>query len=462
MNTQRKNTLCSLILHLTAIVCGLILPRETLAHYGSSMNGMVQAVAQFLSYTVLMELGIGAVIPAALYQPLAVRDWDRVSAILSSGSRVFRRIAGFCLVYVLLLLALFPALSGIAASAWFVLILGGGTIVRYLIGMPEKLLVISDQKGYVVYSLATVCTVLSTALQVFLIRAGSPLTLVRLAGTGLTTVQLLCVFLYARRTYPIRPSVRYTGEPIARKWDGVAQHVAYFVLENTDVVLLTLFMTFGEVSVYSVYFMVISGVRRIFASVTASVQPKLGALLAQGDEEQLKSFFASFERRTHLAAAAVFGCLGLFLAPFVQVYTEGITDADYFRPVFAALMTAAYGFQSIRDVYDKLILAAGHFRQTRNQAVAAAAMNLGISLIAVRFLGLEGVAAGTLAAMAYQTVWMSLYDSRSILRRPARVLIRTALTDAAIVLLILAAARLIRLPAAALVRQVLEPVRSLF
>ena len=92
-----KNTLCSLLQHLCTILCGLILPREILIRYGSDMNGLVLSITRFLSYTALLELGIGAVIPAALYSPLAVRDFEKVSAILSSGYRVFHRIAGICL-----------------------------------------------------------------------------------------------------------------------------------------------------------------------------------------------------------------------------------------------------------------------------------------------------------------------------------------------------------------------------
>ena len=131
MNVQTKNTLCSVLQHITAIVCGLILPREILSHYGSEMNGMVHSISQFLSYTVLLEMGIGAVIPAALYQPLEAGDFDRISAILSSGYRVFRRIAGICTVYILLLTAVFPAAAGVPSSAWFILVLGLGTVIHY-------------------------------------------------------------------------------------------------------------------------------------------------------------------------------------------------------------------------------------------------------------------------------------------------------------------------------------------
>ena len=461
-NLQTRNTLCSVLRHLTAIACGLVLPREILSHYGSDLNGVWHAVSQFLSYTVLLELGIGAVIPAALYRPLATRDWDQVSGILSSGYRVLRRIAGICLVYTLLLLALFPALTGVPASAWFILILGCTRVLHYWIGIPEQLLIISDQRGYLIYSLSAVTTVFSTWLQVLLIRAGHPLVTVKLAAAVLNALQLLVICLFARRRYPIHPERTYTGEPIPQKWNGIAQHVAYFVLENTDIVLLTLFAGFREVSVYSVYFMVISGIRQIFFSVSYSVQPKLGELVAKGNREELNRFFATFERWIHVSTILVFCCLGLFLVPFVQVYTEGVTDANYIRPLFAALMTLAYGFQSIRDPYDKLILASGHFRQTQLNYVIAAALNLGISLAAVPFFGMEGVAAGTLAAMGYQMIYMSLYDTRNILKRSHWVLVRNFLRDAVMVLGILLAARMVQLPAAEIIRQVLGLVRFLF
>lgn len=362
MNTQMKNTLCSLLQHLCTILCGLILPREILLHYGSDMNGLVLSITRFLSYTALLELGIGAVIPAALYSPLAVRDFEKVSAILSSGYRVFRRIAGICLVYICLLLGVFPQLSGAAVSAGMILVLGAGTVLHYLVGIPESLLILSDQRGYVLYLMGTVSVLVSTALQMMLIRSGHSLLMVKFAAMLVNIGMIAGIVLYAHGHYPLRPVAGAVGEPIPQKWNGIAQHVAYFVLENADIFLLTLFASFREVSVYSVYFMAISGIRRIFQSVTGSIQPKLGELISAGEPDRLNRFFATFELVNHFFTAAVFGGLFFFLLPFVRVYTEGVTDADYIRPVFAALLTAAYAFQCFRDPYDKLILAGGHFK----------------------------------------------------------------------------------------------------
>lgn len=448
MNPQTKSTIWSVIKYVALILYGLILPREILLACGSEMNGVLRSVSQFLSYTILFEFGICAVIPAALYRPLAEGNFRQISAVLSSGSRVFHKIAGACVVYTLLLALLFPRLSGVSDSLPLILVIGFGTLVRYAIGLPEEILVIADQKGYIVYRLQTAAIAISLVLQIMLLRSGKSLAIVQLAGTMISILQILTVWLYVRTHYSIDPKIRWTEEPIPQKWNGIAQHVAFFVLENTDIILLTIFTTFREVSVYSVYFMVISGIRRIFMAVSHSIQPKLGELKAKGDHHELNRFFGSFERWTHLAVAVSFGLMGLLLVPFVEAYTGGITDANYTRPVFAILLTVAYGIQSIRDVYDKLILASGHFRQTQKNYIIAAALNLGISAIAVPFWGLEGVASGTLVAMIYQLVYMAWYDTKVLLKRPIQVFLQNLLLDGTIIATLILLAQWIRLPAA--------------
>ena len=459
MNMQAKNTIWSVIQHVVIILCGLILPREILIHFGSNLNGIVHSISQFLSYTVLLEMGIGAVIPASLYASLAARDNLKISAVLASGYIVYRRIGLICIAYTAALVVLFPSLTGIPAAGLLALVLGIGRIGFYMAGQPEQLLIISDQKGYIIYILATVSQIVNTIIQVLLIRSGNPLYVVKLAGTLVGFIQIGLILLYVKRHYDIDRKVKYSEEPIPQKWNGIAQHVAYFVLENTDIILLTLFSTFQEISVYSVYFMVISGIRQIFFSITYSIQPKLGELQVKEDKGELRRFFASFERWIHIATILAFGCVALFLVPFVQIYTEGVTDANYIRPLFALLLTLAYGFQSIRDPYDKLILASGHFKQTQINYIIAAALNFGISIVAVQFWGLEGVAVGTLVAMAYQAVYMALYDPRILLKRPYKVLLVNVALDLVLIGLFVVIANTIHLPMEEIFRWALGLIR---
>lgn len=442
LKTQRKNTVWSVISYIIMIISGLIVPREILSHYGSEMNGLVHSITQFLSYSILLEMGIGAVIPSALYLPLSEKDDDKISAVFSSGYKVYRKISLICVFYIAILFFLFPKISGIYVSAIFVIILGVGTVFQYLLGEPERLLLISNQKGYVFYRTKTVAITIKTVLQIILIKIGYSLTAVVLIEVITHIGQILFIYIYVRKHYRIDKKIKYTKEPIAQKWNGVAQHIAFFVLENTDIILLTLFTSFREVSVYSVYFLVISGVRRMLIAVNNSIQPALGELWAKNDKDELRKFFNKFERWIHIITVLAFGIMGVMLIPFIKVYTEGINDVNYIRPMFAILMAVAYGLQSLRDPYDKLILASGHFKQTQINYIIAACINLGISVIAVNFWGLEGVAMGTMAAMLYQMIYMTGYDSKVLLKRSYLVIVKRLVIDAIILLTIILESRL--------------------
>ena len=69
--------------------------------------------------------------------------------------------------------------------------------------------------------------------------------------------------------------------------------------------------------------------------------------------------------------------------------------------------------------------------------------------------GLEGIAAGTLVAMVYQMLYMSLYDTRKILKRPLRDLGCLIVLAAFLFLLMMLAGRCSVPEAEGLVRMVL-------
>ena len=449
MKLQVKNTASSVLVTVTGIISGMILPREILLRYGTEMNGMVQSVTRFLQFTVILELGLGAVIPSALYPPLAQKNYSQISAILTSAYRSYRRIALILVGYILLLILLFPLMTGNVypweVSAWMIVCVGIGSVASHWAGTPDRLLLVADQKGYIP-SLLTICTtVLNTGISILLIRSGASLAIVKLVGSGMTVLSICFICSYVSGHYPVSRHVKHDGEPIPQKWNGIAQHIAFIVLEYTDVLLLTVMMTFREVSVYSVYYMVIVSVKHLFTSATYSVQPKLGELWAKGEAEPLNRFFSFFECITHLAVVCLFTCTGLLLVPFIRIYTAGVEDAQYIQPVFAAVMVLAQGFQCLRDPYDKMILASGHFRQTQNNYIIAACLNIGLSVLFVRIWGLTGVAVGTLAAMVYQAGYMVRYDSRVLLRRPLRISLRQLVIDLVTAGAILLSASLIRL-----------------
>lgn len=76
-----------------------------------------------------------------------------------------------------------------------------------------------------------------------------------------------------------------------------------------------------------------------------------------------------------------------------------------------------------------MVLAAGHYKQTQQNYIVAAILNIIISVLAVKNWGLIGVAIGTLLAMSYQTIWLSWYDSNHFIHYPMKLVVKQFLVD---------------------------------
>jgi len=433
------NTSTSLLQQMTSIICGFILPRLILGTFGSDVNGLVNSITQFLSVITLLDLGVGAVVQSSLYKPLADNDSDSISQIYVSATRFFKRLAYIFIVYVIVLMILYPIITKNAFSKSYNITLIAAMCIssfaQYYFGIVNALLLTAHQKGYIQYTANIITLILNTILCAILIKLGGSIQIVKLTTSVVFMVRPLFLYLYVKRHYSINRKISYVDEPIKQKWNGMAQHFASFVLGSTDNIVLTLFSTLSNVSIYSVYNIVIIGVKNALLSMTSGFQSLIGEMLAKKETDKLNRFFAYVEWLLHTGTTLVFGCTGVLLVSFVRVYTNGINDADYIQPLFAILITIANAGHCLRLPYNVLILAAGHYKQTQSNYIIAMFLNIIISIATVSVFGLVGVAIGTLIAMLYQTIWMAWYDSKNIINWPFKKFLKQCGVDALTVII---------------------------
>lgn len=433
------NTMASLINQVVVALCGLILPRAILAAYGSEVNGLLSSITQFLGLIAFMELGVGAVVQSAMYRPLADGDDTQLSRIMISARTFFKRIAIFFLGYVIILALCFPYVINkkfeFIYTFSLICVISISSFAEYYFGIVNQLLLNADQKAYVHLTLRSATHILNIVFCVILIQCGYSIQIVKLTTSLLFMIRPLVQWQYVKKNYRINYGIEVTGEPIKQKWNGLAQHLAAIILDKTDVVVLTVFSTLSNVSIYSVYYLVVNNLRQLIVSGTMGVQALLGNLLAKGELKKLNEFFDSVEVVSHFAITFLFTVCGCLLIPFVSVYTKGISDANYVVPVFSVLITLANAFYSFRNSYNMVIKAAGHYKETQWSAIAEAIINITLSLVLVVRFGLIGVAIGTLVAMLYRTVYLVVYLSKHILHRGICSFVKNLCVDAFIVVL---------------------------
>ena len=428
------NTVTGILKQIAVIICAFILPRYILAYYGSSVNGLVTSITHFLNFITFLEMGVGAVIQSNLYQPLADGDMAQVSKIYVSSQRFFRKIAYIFIGYILVLLVLYPFVINREYPWLFsdslLVVIAVSLFAQYYFSLTCLLLLNADQKSYVPMLITAGSVIANTILGILLMKLGASIHAVKILSAAVYLCQPLLLILYVRRHYRIDHRIQFTGEPIRQKWNGFSQHVAAVVCDNVDVVVLTLFSTLNNVSVYAVYYQVTNGIRQIIMTAAQGLEALFGNMLAKKETEKLNSVFEMAEWAIHFVVTVLFTIMAIVIVPFMRVYTKGITDADYIQPVFGVLMALAYGALCIRVPYFRMIKAAGHYKQTQNAAYISAGLNIAVSVFCVFRYGLIGVAIGTVAALMYHTCYFVWYLRSNIINRPIKYFIRYLLSDA--------------------------------
>ncbi len=427
----KLNTLTSLLCQVVTVLCGFVLPQMIVKTYGEEVDGLVNSIQQFLQVIAFLELGVGAVVQSALYKPLANKDGDGVSKIVVSAQKFFTRLAMILAVYVVGLMAFYPFVAAKNFDWMFTALLIAAISIsffaQYYFGIVDGILLRADQMGYVHYTAQIITVVLNTVACVILIKLNADIRIVKLVTSLLYLARPIALRWYVNRRYRLTRRIKYEGEPIQQKWNGIAQHIAAVLIDVTDTIVLTLFATLTDVSIYGKYHLVVYGVKNLFMSLTNGVQSLIGELWAKQELDELNRTFGWFEWLVHTGTVFFFGCTGMLILPFMSVYMAGMPN--YIQPVFGALIVIAHAVHSLRLPYSIMILAGGHYKQTQWNYIIAAIINIVLSVIMVAWLGLVGVAIGTLVSMLFQTVWMAWYISKNLNKWPLRRFFKQILVD---------------------------------
>lgn len=416
-----KNIVSAFILQIIILICGFIIPKLIISNYGSNVNGLITSITKFLAYISLLELGFGPVVKSALYKPIAYKNKEEIKQILKTSEKFFKTIAYIFIIYIVVLCFAFPIMLSDEFNIQFiislVIIISISIFAEYYFGITYRLYLQAEQKTYIISIIQVVTLVLNTIVTIMLVKLNVNIQIVKLVTACIFLLRPIIQNLYVKKKFNISLKGVKSDYKIKQKWDGVAQHIAYVVHSNADIVILSIFSTMSEVSVYYVYLLVVSSIKNITQIFSNGIDATFGDMIAKEENENLNNSFKLYEVVYFTAVTLIFSVALFLIIPFVKIYTKGITDVNYIRPIFAYLIVISEFIWTIREPYNVLIKVAGHFRQTKKGAWIEAIINIIISLFLVWKYGLVGVAIGTLVAMIIRTLDLIYYSNKNILGR---------------------------------------------
>lgn len=415
------NIITSAISELIALASTMILPRLILTNYGSVYNGIVSSASQFFSLISVLTLGVTAATRVALYKTLASEDVSGTSAIVRATENFMRRIGMVLLVYIIAFAAVYPLVVKTGYSyldvAILIIVTGASSFAEYYFGITYRTLLLADQSVYISNIYTAIATVLSLILSIVLIEQRCSFQIVKLAGAVVFILKLVLQNVYVAKHYKIDRHCVPDNSALEGRGEAMAHALANIVHDNTDIVILTLFTDVKTVSVYTVYNLVMTALKKLQLIFNTGTEPIFGSMWVKGEKDKIRYTLDFYEFAVAFFCSAVFSVTIVMLLPFVSLYTKGVTDAVYIRPSYGLIITLAFAVQCFRVPYLCVVGGIGHYKQTKNAAILEAVINLGLSMVLVNFIGMVGVAVGTLAANLWRTIQFAFYIDDNVIYR---------------------------------------------
>ena len=424
MNSRRKslklNMITALFQELITVACGLVLPRIILAYFGSTYNGIVNSITQFMAFSVVFRSGLGAVTNAALFKPLAEKNDVAVSRIMAATKSFMNKVGWLLVVFIVGFATVYPLIVadefGYLFSFFLVVIIGASSFVENMFSIKYKILLQADQKYYVQTIFAVIAQVLSTVFSIVLIVMGCGIHLVKLGSViGLMTTPFM-LKIYVDRHYTIDWKAEPDTFAIKSRWDAFAQQLANIMKNNVATIVMTFFVSLSEISVYSVYYMVAHNITKLFSSALNGVKATFGNMIAKGETESLRKRFKDIEFLTYTCGTIIFVTTAILITPFVLLYTKNITDVNYNQYWLGIFISLVSMMTVVRIPYQLLVEAAGIFKETRNGAFLEIILNVVFSIIFVKLFGVIGIVVGGFAAAIVRTTQFALISQKEVLK----------------------------------------------
>lgn len=425
LSPRRKEILLTvasnLLLQIVTAVCGFILPPLVIGTFGSSVNGMVSSITQFIAYLNIVEAGVGGASIAALYKPLALGDTDGRNAILSATAKFYNRSGILFSILIFILAIVYPLIVGGEVdrlqSALMVLVLGiTGAAEFFLIG-KYRVLLTADKKVYVISLVQMVALIISTSLAVVFIKVGFGILVVKLVSALMFLARYFVLALYVHLHYP---KVNFYAVPdrqaISQCKNVLVHQIGALVVFNSPLVIITIFCSLKDASVYAVYSLIFNAVNLLLGAFSNGMQSFFGESLVTDSIERTRNIFARYETVYFAIEGWFYAMTYLLIMPFMKLYTKNMTDTQYMQPVLAVLFVLVGVLNNLRCPANQLINAAGHFKKTQWRSVAEAAINVVCSIAGVMIFGFKGVLLGAVCSGVYRGADMIIYSSRHILK----------------------------------------------
>ena len=383
---------------------------------GKEYLGISSLYTNVLTILSLSELGFSTAVTYSLYEPLAKGDRETVRSLMAFFRKVYRIVGLTVLLLGLCLMPFLPRLmTGVTDKVniyHYYLIYLAQPVISYLFFAYKAVMLSADQKGYISGTVSIFCNLALNLMKILVLVVWRSFFLYTAVAIVTQIAQNIIVSVLVDRRYPY---LKKPAKPLAserkkdlyhRVYATFLQKISITVTNATDNLVISAFVGMVAVGLYNNYYLIISTVRSFLSGIFGAMTASLGNLFVTESKERSAFVFRSLNMGGNLLAAICSVCFLVLFQPFILLWAGEEYLLDRFTMWTIVLNFATIYLQSMVQIYRDAtgLTVVGKYRSVIN-----AALNLIISVILVKPLGMAGVFLGSVIARLAVNWWFDAW-----------------------------------------------------
>lgn len=367
-----------------------------LSNMGEDVLGVYQLFGQLIAYITFVDFGLTSAVCYSLYLPIAKKDNDKINGILSGAKYVFNIITVIMfIVGIILTLGIGFFIKETNLSLIFIQIcfflMVISNIITYFVA-SHTILFDAEQNKYQYIKYTQVLLLIKTILELVFITVFKNILSILILGVVASIIQNIIIVKISRKKHPdLKLNVKKDLCFWQKTKELIPHKVGTLVANNIDVVIISKYIGLAQVVTYTSYMYIINTLVTIFSKLSTATSSGIGNLLATEPEKAYDKFL---EYNSFVFFLATIICVPLYYAisPFVSIFYGN----SYVVNNFTCLLFIFLVFYNIiRTIFNIFVNAAGLFKETIICVYIEVSINLVLSLILIKYLGITGVILAT-------------------------------------------------------------------
>lgn len=399
------NSIVTMITQIIQVLLGFIVRKLFINYLGVEYLGYNSVFSNILQMLNLADMGIGVAITSFLYKPLAQKDDKRIKALMYIYKKIYG-IMGIIVLIIGIIISFFLSIliPDATCSHEYLLVLFyinlAATISTYYLAYKRTLL-IADQKTYMISVIDTGSYFVMTILQICILLFCPNYILYLVITLAKNVVANIIISFKCNSVYGKIENQRtniyyneYKPQILTFVKDVFISRIGAFVYYSTDNIIISIFKGSLLTGYLSNYTLITTQITNVVNQILASIQATFGNFInVNNDKECQKEMTDNYLCVNYCIGNFCFICLFILVQPFIKL----VFGQKYMLEITTVVLLSINLMLNILiQLPSQLFMIYKLYRFDRPIIIVSALLNIVISVVLVKPIGIDGVLIGTL------------------------------------------------------------------